>query len=77
MKEPVVSQVPVWSAGRTDKGVSAVGQVISFKTELFPHGSHVIAAINAKAPGVLRAYNAVPVPRTFHATFAVRALGLP
>eukprot|EP00884_Botryococcus_braunii_P020786 jgi/Botrbrau1/7391/Bobra.0316s0033.1 len=62
--------VPVWSAGRTDKGVSAIGQIISFKTELCPDGSHVMAAINARAPGVLHAYKAVPVPKTFHATFA-------
>lgn len=64
----------VSSAGRTDRGVTAVGQVASFKTETHPHGSHVMGAINAMAPGLLCAYDAVPVPRSFHATFGVRYL---
>ncbi|KAL4419960.1 hypothetical protein ABPG75_007058 [Micractinium tetrahymenae] len=43
-------------AGRTDRGVSALGQL-------------VLAAINAARPGLLRAWHVESVPRCFHATF--------
>ncbi|KAL4420340.1 hypothetical protein ABPG77_006147 [Micractinium sp. CCAP 211/92] len=43
-------------AGRTDRGVSALGQL-------------VLGAINAARPGLLRAWHVESVPRSFHASF--------
>lgn len=62
-------------AGRTDKGVHAYRQVLSFYTrEGGVRPQQVIAALNAEWPGAeLRAWHAEEVPRSFHATFQASA----
>lgn len=64
-------QMRVSAAGRTDKGVSAHGQVISFYSwqDLAP--DDIVACINAASPANLRAWHAKPTPRSFHATWQV------
>ena len=66
------------SAGRTDAGVSALGQLVSFYSWAPLSEDEVKAAINAFAPadgqpsGAIRAVSAQQVPRSFHATFSAR-----
>lgn len=61
----------VFVAGRTDKGVSAVGQVCSFHTWREPLDLDQIRdAINASSPGTLRAVSVTGVPRDFHPAFS-------
>ncbi|KAL1528659.1 hypothetical protein AB1Y20_009996 [Prymnesium parvum] len=69
----LASQRPrVSSAGRTDAGVSALGQVVTFSTfEDLDEGA-LQAAIDAIRPGRLRLLSACKVPRDFHATFSAR-----
>lgn len=64
------TRVSVASAGRTDKGVSAFGQVCSFYSwDNIPHAA-ITAAANAAVPGSLRIHDVQRVPRRFHATFS-------
>lgn len=64
-------QVVVNAAGRTDKGVSAYGQVVSFYSWEELSLDDIMASINAVSPGNLRALHVQVVPRSFHATFKV------
>lgn len=66
-----VAQVVVNAAGRTDKGVSAYGQVISFYSWDELSLGDIASCINAASPGHLRALHVQRVPRSFHATFKV------
>ncbi len=59
------------AAGRTDRGVSAYGQVVSFYSWEELALDDIITCINAADPGKLRALHAQVVPRSFHATFQV------
>ncbi|EIE20251.1 pseudouridine synthase, partial [Coccomyxa subellipsoidea C-169] len=63
------TQVVVNAAGRTDRGVSAYGQVVSFYSWEELALDDIITCINAADPGKLRALHAQVVPRSFHATF--------
>ncbi|PRW33719.1 tRNA pseudouridine synthase A [Chlorella sorokiniana] len=59
------------AAGRTDRSVHALGQVLSFYT--WDDGvtqQDILSAISAARPGLLRAWHAERVPRSFHATFS-------
>ena len=58
-------------AGRTDAGVSAIGQVVSFYSWAELTEGELARAIEAAAPepGALRLTRARKVPRAFHATF--------
>lgn len=60
-------------AGRTDAGVSAIGQLVTFSTFnptlSFEALSHAVAAA-APSVGTLRLVTAQTVPRSFHATFS-------
>lgn len=69
-----MAQMRVSAAGRTDKGVSAHGQVITFYSwqDLAP--DDVLACINAASPATLRAWHAQHTPRSFHATWQVPRL---
>ena len=66
-----LAQVAVDCAGRTDRGVSAVGQVVSFHSWHDVDLERVAQCLDAAAPGVLRAVHVQRVPRKFHATFSV------
>lgn len=60
-------------AGRTDKGVSAVGQVCSFYTwRKDVKSCHIEDAINSEAPGKLRALSVSEVSRAFHPNFSAK-----
>ena len=60
------------SAGRTDAGVSATGQLVTFYSwvPLSPEQLHAAVAEAAPAPRTLVLRAARRVPRAFHATFA-------
>lgn len=65
---PVVS-----SAGRTDAGVSAVGQLLTFHSWAPLTPALIGEALHAAAPpGSLRVRAAARVDRSFHATFSAR-----
>eukprot|EP00967_Tisochrysis_lutea_P148596 scaffold284191_cov31-Tisochrysis_lutea.AAC.1 len=58
------------TAGRTDAGVSATAQLITFYS-WEPLTLHALqSAINSAAPGKLKLRAAYRVPRSFHATFS-------
>lgn len=57
-------------AGRTDRGVSASGQVVSFRSdEPLLDLDRLSAAIDGEAPGQLQCLAIAPQPRGFHAQF--------
>jgi tRNA pseudouridine(38-40) synthase len=59
--------------GRTDRGVHATGQVISFWTRRPLDPEAVRAVLDAAAPDALAAQSVCWVPRTFHATFSAKS----
>jgi tRNA pseudouridine(38-40) synthase len=59
-------------AGRTDAGVSAIGQVVSFYTWAPIELEQLRAAVDGAAPGELRLLSARKVPRAFHASFSAQ-----
>jgi tRNA pseudouridine(38-40) synthase len=63
-------QIVLANAGRTDAGVSATGQLITFYSwePIDPEALRI--AVDSAAPGALRMRAAQLVPRSFHATFA-------
>jgi tRNA pseudouridine38-40 synthase len=62
-------RVPVLAAGRTDAGVHAEGQVISFRaaTSIPPEG--IAGALNAALPEDVAVLDCARAPAGFHATF--------
>ena len=58
------------AAGRTDRGVSACGQVVSFRTRADDVGPALMRAVDEAAPGELACLEARAVPRGFHAKFS-------
>jgi len=62
------AEVGIIAAGRTDAGVHAEGQVISFRagTRIPPEG--IAAAANARLPEDVSILDLRPAPRSFHAT---------
>ena len=67
------ARVPVHAAGRTDSGVHAVGQVVSFKTE---HPSipteKFREALNSMLPLDVRVHESVDVSEEFHARYSAK-----
>ncbi len=59
--------------GRTDRGVHALGQVISFRTRRSLPLQGISEAIDAVAPSALWALDTREVPRRFHARFSAQA----
>ncbi|EPS66156.1 pseudouridine synthase, partial [Genlisea aurea] len=60
-------------AGRTDKGVSALGQVCSFYTwRKEVEAEDIMEAINDSAPGKLRVTSVSQVSREFHPNFSAK-----
>ncbi len=60
----------VHAAGRTDSGVHACGQVISFSTDSSIPGSSYAAAMNSHLPRDVRALRCSEVPDEFHARYS-------
>lgn len=61
-------------AGRTDAGVSALGQRVSFYAWPQLDAAEIVAAVAraSPTPGALRVLEAARVPRSYHATFGTR-----
>lgn len=59
--------VAVTAAGRTDAGVHALGQVVSFDLPRQMGGTELRKALNGLLPGDVRVLEAVPAPDGFHA----------
>ncbi len=62
--------VVVRSAGRTDAGVHALGQVASFTLDRPIASDVLLRAVNARFPDSVRIVGASEVPVSFHARFA-------
>jgi tRNA pseudouridine38-40 synthase len=60
-------------AGRTDTGVHARGQVVSFDVEGGPPVGRVPAALNAELPGEVAVVHAEQAPADFHARYSARS----
>ncbi|MBK6684839.1 MAG: hypothetical protein IPG45_10225 [Deltaproteobacteria bacterium] len=60
-------------AGRTDRGVSAIGQVVSFRAGGRGLGDRIQEAIDRVRPGSLTCLEVREVDRRFHAQFSARA----
>jgi len=69
VNHPVVLQ----GAGRTDTGVHALGQVVSFKTTGRVPTGRVAIAVNSVLPPDLAVASAEEVPLDFHARFSARS----
>jgi len=67
------ARVRIAYAGRTDAGVHAIGQVISFQTQSAMTGEQFIRAINSLLPRDIRMMQALEVAPTFHARFSARS----
>lgn len=65
--------IPIIAAGRTDAGVHAKGQVISFQSDKPLSPYEWIRALNGLLPPDISVQQAVEVPDTFHARYS--ALG--
>jgi tRNA pseudouridine38-40 synthase len=58
-----VKRIKIEGSGRTDSGVHALGQVFSFRTELFRDNCSIVQALNSMLPkdiGILSAYDVSP-----------------
>lgn len=61
------AHVTAFAAGRTDAGVHAEGQVVSFRLTKDWSGSSLLKALNANLPQDIRVVEASPVTDSFHA----------
>ncbi|WP_434510601.1 tRNA pseudouridine(38-40) synthase TruA [Desulfitobacterium sp. AusDCA] len=71
-KELVGEEMTVNTAGRTDTGVHATGQVINFRTEARIPEDKIPKAFNSLLPRDIRILEAQTVPQDFHARFSTR-----
>jgi tRNA pseudouridine38-40 synthase len=62
------ARVPVLAAGRTDAGVHAAGQAISFRAATNLLAERLAAAVNARLPEDVRILSLEPAHSRFHAT---------
>lgn len=70
----VTGEPPVLAAaGRTDAGVHALGQVVSFRTSSTLPVDRIPWALNAHLPEALVVQDAVEAPLDFHARFSAHA----
>lgn len=65
--------IEVTTAGRTDAGVHATGQVVHFDTTATREGSSWVRGPNTFLPPQLRVLWAKPVPDDFHARYGARS----
>ncbi len=56
----------ITGAGRTDAGVHAIGQTVTFETDSPIPASRVTAALNALLPDAIAVVEATEVPESFH-----------
>lgn len=61
------------SAGRTDTGVHAMGQVVNFQVNTAIPDERIPYALNAVLPKDVVIYNAEVVPDTFHARYSAKS----
>ncbi len=59
--------VTIYAAGRTDAGVHAEGQVVSFRLTREWGGENLLRALNGNLPQDIRALEASPIADDFHA----------
>ncbi len=73
--QPILSGAPltIHAAGRTDTGVHALGQVISFSTESRLPVERWAIAINTRLPRDVAVANVEEAPPGFHARFSARS----
>ena len=64
--------IRVRAAGRTDSGVHAHGQVISFESDSTVPDERFAKALNSRLPRDVRAVSACPVDIDFHARYSAR-----
>ena len=69
---PYCPRSSISSAGRTDKGVSALCQSFSFHTRVELSDEDLKEAIENQAPGYIRVISVTRRSRSFHATFAAQ-----
>lgn len=68
------SSVKIHCCGRTDAGVHATGQVVSFYTPgEVPEERRLLRALNALLPRSISVHHAVDVPESFHPRFSCLA----
>jgi tRNA pseudouridine38-40 synthase len=67
------SPVTTHAAGRTDAGVHAEGQVVSFRLSREWEGGDLRRALNGNLPPDIRALDASPADEEFHARFDARS----
>jgi tRNA pseudouridine38-40 synthase len=67
------SRTPTHGAGRTDAGVHAEGQVVSFGLSREWEGGDLQRAINGNLPPDIRVIDAAPVDEEFHARFDAKS----
>lgn len=76
VRDALDAAFPGWSglsvAGRTDTGVHALGQVISFDAEEGPPPERAAAALNAELPVGVAAVGAEEAPPGFHARHSAK-----
>ncbi|MGQ0633779.1 MAG: tRNA pseudouridine(38-40) synthase TruA [Planctomycetaceae bacterium] len=63
---------PVYSAGRTDSGVHALGQVANFQTTCAIPARNLRPALQTRLPDDIVVLDAVEAPLEFHATFSAK-----
>ncbi len=64
--------IPTVGAGRTDSGVHALGQVVSFQTNKDLVDSQWASALNSTLPKDISVISSVKVPDDFHARFSAK-----
>ena len=64
------TDIPVIAAGRTDAGVHALGQVVSFRTDKALAPDEWLRALNATLPPDISVRLVEPAPDTFHARYS-------
>jgi tRNA pseudouridine38-40 synthase len=66
-------QVRIAGAGRTDAGVHALGQVVSFKSITTLGSQTLVRALNARLPEDIVVKECTPVAPEFHARFSAKS----
>ncbi|MHB0884618.1 MAG: tRNA pseudouridine(38-40) synthase TruA [Bacillota bacterium] len=73
IKEACGERVTVAGAGRTDAGVHALGQVVSFRTKCGVPPDRWPQALASRLPPEIMVTSSGEVPKTFHARFSAKA----
>ena len=73
LEKVLKEHVRISYAGRTDAGVHAFGQVISFSSGMNMTGEQFLRALNALLPQDIRIMKALDVEPNFHPRFSARA----